>query len=63
MLHIPFCLSPTREEIEEVARSSIGGFNTSKEEYTNRVQDDVLFLAPDEPIICGKQGNINTVKG
>ncbi len=32
------------------------GFNQSKEDFVKNVCDDVIFLAPDEPIIKGKQG-------
>ncbi len=43
-------------EVEETLRSSIQGFNQSKEDFVKDVCDDVIFLPPDAPIIKGKQG-------
>ena len=54
---MPFSsLSSTPEEVEKTKVSFIESFNKSKENFTESVRDDVIFLAPDEPILKGKQG-------
>ncbi len=44
--------------MEKVTSSWLQGFNTSNENFVKNVCDDVIFLAHEEPIIKGKQGEI-----
>ncbi len=54
---MPFSsLSSTSEEVEKAKESFIESFNKSKENFAESVSDDVIFLAPDEPVLKGKQG-------
>ena len=42
--------------MEKITRNFIDDYNKSKANFVKKVRDDVIYLAPDEPIIDGKQG-------
>ncbi len=48
--------SATLDELEKTKASYLERYSQSKEDFTDDLCDDVIFLAPDEPIIKGKQG-------
>ena len=46
------------EELEKIISSFIQEYDQSKDAFVKHVRDDVVFLAPDEPIINGRKGEI-----